>query len=150
MTLTIRRATAEDVPAIAAMLADDELGALRESLDDLAPYERAFAAIDASDHDVLVVAERDGVVVGTLQLTVLRGLSRRGASRAQIEAVRVASSARGEGLGKRLVRWAVDEAKTRGCAVVQLTSHKSRVDAHRFYLRLGFVQSHEGFKLPLS
>ncbi|WP_184928860.1 GNAT family N-acetyltransferase [Saccharothrix ecbatanensis] len=148
--MTIRRATAEDVPAIAAMLADDELGALRESLDDLAPYERAFAAIDASDHDVLVVAERDGVVVGTLQLTVLRGLSRRGASRAQIEAVRVASSARGEGLGKRLVRWAVDEAKTRGCAVVQLTSHKSRVDAHRFYLRLGFVQSHEGFKLPLS
>jgi ribosomal protein S18 acetylase RimI-like enzyme len=150
VTLTIRRATAEDVPEIVAMLADDELGALRESPDDLAPYERAFAAIDASDHDVLVVAERDGVVVGTLQLTVLRGLSRRGASRAQIEAVRVASTARGEGLGERLVRWAVDEAKARGCAVVQLTSDKSRVDAHRFYLRLGFVQSHEGFKLPLS
>jgi GNAT superfamily N-acetyltransferase len=150
VTLTIRRATAEDVPAVVAMLADDELGALRESPDDLAPYERAFGAIDASDHDVLVVAERDGVVVGTLQLTVLRGLSRRGAARAQIEAVRVASTARGEGLGELLVRWAVDEAKARGCAVVQLTSDKSRVDAHRFYLRLGFVQSHEGFKLPLS
>ncbi|WP_238413169.1 GNAT family N-acetyltransferase [Saccharothrix deserti] len=147
--MIIRRATAEDVPAIVAMLADDELGALRESPDDLAPYERAFAAIDASEHEVLAVAERNGEVVGTLQLTVLRGLSRQGASRAQIEGVRVASAVRGQGLGEELVRWAVDEAKARGCAVVQFTSDKSRVDAHRFYLRLGFTQSHEGFKLTL-
>jgi GNAT superfamily N-acetyltransferase len=146
----IRRATAEDVPAIVAMLADDELGALRESPDDLTPYERAFAAIDAAEHEVLVVAERDGEVVGTLQLTVLRGLSRQGASRAQVEGVRVASAARGQGLGEELMRWAVDEAKARGCAVVQFTSDKSRLDAHRFYLRLGFTQSHEGFKLTLS
>lgn len=150
MPLTIRRATAEDVPAIVAMLADDELGALRESPADLAPYERAFAAIDASEHEVLVVAEQDGAVVGTLQLTVLHGLSRRGASRAQIEAVRVASTSRGGGLGERLVRWAVEEAAARGCAIVQLTSDKGRVDAHRFYRRLGFTQSHEGFKLALS
>ncbi len=150
MPLTIRRATAEDVPAIVAMLADDELGALRESPADLAPYERAFAAIDASGHEVLVVAEQDGAVVGTLQLTVLHGLSRRGASRAQIEAVRVASTSRGEGLGERLVRWAVEEAAARGCAIVQLTSDKGRADAHRFYRRLGFAQSHEGFKLALS
>ncbi|WP_081915733.1 GNAT family N-acetyltransferase [Saccharothrix sp. NRRL B-16314] len=148
--MTIRRATAEDVPAIVAMLADDELGALRESPADLAPYERAFAAIDASGHEVLVVAEQDGAVVGTLQLTVLHGLSRRGASRAQIEAVRVASTSRGEGLGERLVRWAVEEAAARGCAIVQLTSDKGRADAHRFYRRLGFAQSHEGFKLALS
>jgi GNAT superfamily N-acetyltransferase len=146
----IRRATAEDVPAIVAMLADDELGAQRESPDDPEPYLRAFAAIDASPHEVLAVAELDGEVVGTLQLTVLRGLSRRGASRAQIEAVRVAAPRRGQGLGEKLVRWAVDEARARGCAVVQFTSDKSRVDAHRFYLRLGFAQSHEGFKLTLS
>jgi ribosomal protein S18 acetylase RimI-like enzyme len=146
----IRRATAEDVPAIVALLADDELGASRESPDDLAPYLRAFEAVDAAGHEVLAVAERDGEVVGTLQLTVLRGLSRRGAARAQIEGVRVASSARGQGLGERLVRWAVEEARARGCAVVQFTSDKSRVDAHRFYRRLGFTQSHEGFKLALS
>lgn len=148
--MIIRRATAEDVPAIVAMLADDELGALRESPDDLAPYARAFEVIDASDHEVLVVAERDGEVVGTLQLTVLRGLSRRGALRAQVEGVRVASAARGQGLGEKLVRWAVEEARTRGCVVVQLTSDKSRVGAHRFYHRLGFAQTHEGFKLLLS
>ncbi|NUT49101.1 MAG: GNAT family N-acetyltransferase [Saccharothrix sp.] len=146
----IRRATVEDVPAIVAMLADDELGALRESPDDLTPYLRAFEAIDAAGHEVVAVAERDGLVVGTLQLTLLRGLSRRGATRAQIEGVRVASSARGQGLGEALVRWAVEEATARGCAVVQLTSDKSRVDAHRFYLRLGFTRSHEGFKLALA
>ncbi|MEU4761898.1 GNAT family N-acetyltransferase [Actinosynnema sp. NPDC023794] len=148
--MIIRRATAEDVPAIVAMLADDELGARRESPDDLAPYLRAFEAIDAAGHEVLAVAERDGEVVGTLQLTVLRGLSRRGAARAQVEAVRVASPVRGQGLGEELVRWAIDEARARGCVVVQFTSDKTRVDAHRFYRRLGFVQSHEGFKLPLS
>ncbi|WP_281277847.1 GNAT family N-acetyltransferase [Saccharothrix texasensis] len=148
--MVVRRATAEDVPAIVAMLADDELGARRESPGDLGPYLRAFEAIDAADHELLAVAERDGAVVGTLQLTVLRGLSRGGASRAQIEAVRVASSTRGQGLGERLVRWAVEEARARGCAIVQFTSDKSRVDAHRFYRRLGFAQSHEGFKLELS
>lgn len=148
--MIIRRATAEDVPAIVAMLADDELGALRESPDDLAPYLRAFEEVDASGHEVLVVAERDGEVVGTLQLTVLRGLSRAGASRAQVEGVRVASSARRQGLGEELMRWAIEEARARGCVVVQFTSDKTRADAHRFYRRLGFAQSHEGFKLALS
>lgn len=148
--MIIRRATVEDVPAIVALLADDDLGARRESPDDLAPYLRAFEEIDAAGHEVLAVAEREGEVVGTLQLTVLRGLSRRGAARAQVEAVRVASALRGQGLGERLVRWAVDEARARGCVVVQFTSDKSRVEAHRFYRRLGFAQSHEGFKLTLS
>jgi ribosomal protein S18 acetylase RimI-like enzyme len=146
----IRRATAEDVPAIVALLADDELGARRESPDDLAPYLRAFEAVDAAGHELLAVAERDGEVVGTLQLTVLRGLSRAGATRAQVEGVRVASSARGQGLGEELMRWAIEEARARGCVVVQFTSDKTRVDAHRFYRRLGFAQSHEGFKLALS
>ncbi|WP_082403722.1 GNAT family N-acetyltransferase [Saccharothrix sp. NRRL B-16348] len=148
--MIIRRATVEDVPAIVALLADDDLGARRESPDDLAPYLRAFEAIDAAGHEVLAVAEREGEVVGTLQLTVLRGLSRRGAARAQVEAVRVASALRGQGLGERLMRWAIDEARARGCVVVQFTSDKSRVEAHRFYRRLGFAQSHEGFKLTLS
>lgn len=148
--MIIRRATADDVPAIVALLADDDLGASRESPEDLAPYRRAFEAVDSGDREVLVVAERDGEVVGTLQLTLLAGLSRRGAWRAQIEGVRVARTARGEGLGERLVRWAVGEARSRGCALVQLTSDKSRADAHRFYQRLGFVASHEGFKLPLG
>ncbi|MGM1058605.1 GNAT family N-acetyltransferase [Saccharothrix sp. Mg75] len=150
MTAIIRRATAEDVPSIVALLADDPLGARREDPADLTPYLDAFALLDAAAHEVLVVAEDDGQVVGTLQLTVLRGLSRRAATRAQVEGVRVASAARRRGLGELLVRWAVAEARDRGCSVVQLTSDKSRADAHRFYERLGFTASHEGFKQALS
>src|SRR5689334_13987750 len=148
--LTIRRATAADLPAVVALLADDPLGASRESLDDLTPYERAFAAIDADPHQLLVVADRNDETIGTLQLTLVPGLSRRGASRAVIEAVRVAAPARGSGLGTTLIRWAIEEARNRGAALVQLTSDKSRTDAHRFYVNLGFEQSHEGFKLPLG
>jgi GNAT superfamily N-acetyltransferase len=147
--MRIRTATREDVPAIVALLADDPLGAQRESPGDLEPYYVAFDRIDADPHQVLVVADRDGAVVGTAQLSLLAGLSRRGAVRAQIEGVRVSSSERGTGLGTTLIEWAVDEARARGCALVQLTSDKSRVDAHRFYLRLGFEATHEGFKLML-
>ncbi|WP_344683522.1 GNAT family N-acetyltransferase [Saccharopolyspora taberi] len=147
--MIIRRATGADVPAIVALLADDELGSTRESPDDLAPYEHAFAQIDADRGEHLVVAERDHQVIGTLQLSLLPGLSRRGALRAQIEGVRIAGSARGLGLGETLVRWAIDEARSLGCVLVQLTSDKTRGDAHRFYERLGFTASHEGFKLPL-
>ena len=147
--MRIRTATREDVPAIVALLADDPLGARRESPDDLAPYLAAFEVIDADPHQVLVVADRDGAVVGTAQLTLLAGLSRRGATRAQIEAVRVSSDERGSGLGTTLIEWAIDEARNRGCALVQLTSDKSRMDAHRFYTRLGFQATHEGFKLML-
>ncbi|TDQ04274.1 GNAT family N-acetyltransferase [Labedaea rhizosphaerae] len=147
--MRIRTATREDVPAIVALLADDPLGAQRESVDNLEPYYAAFDRIDTDPHQVLVVADRDGAVVGTAQLSLLAGLSRRGAVRAQIEGVRVSSTERGSGLGTTLIEWAVDEARTRGCALVQLTSDKSRVDAHRFYLRLGFDATHEGFKLML-
>jgi GNAT superfamily N-acetyltransferase len=148
-TMRIRPATRADVGAIVAMLADDPLGAERESPEDLAPYLAAFAVIDADPHQVLVVADRDGAVVGTAQLSLLAGLSRRGATRAQIEAVRVSSTERGSGLGTTLIEWAIEEARARGCALVQLTSDKSRLDAHRFYLRLGFEATHEGFKLML-
>lgn len=148
--VVIRTATAADVPGIVAMLVDDELGATRESPDDLTPYWTAFAAIDADPHQHLVVAESNGQLVGTLQLTVVPGLSRRGASRGLVEGVRVAAAARDTGLGTTLMEWAVDRAGALGCSLVQLTSDKARVDAHRFYERLGFAASHEGFKLQLG
>ncbi|MFJ6621533.1 GNAT family N-acetyltransferase [Kitasatospora sp. NPDC091335] len=147
--LTIRRATADDLPAIVAMLADDPLGATRESPDDLTPYRAAFARIDGDPHQHLVVADRAGRTVGTLQLTVVPGLSRAGATRTIIEGVRVHADERGSGLGTELIRWAVDRSRDIGAVLVQLTSDATRADAHRFYERLGFVASHVGFKLQL-
>jgi GNAT superfamily N-acetyltransferase len=144
----IRRARREDVPAIVAMLADDPLGAQRERQGDPA-YLAAFDDLDADPRQLLMVGELGGEVVGTMQLTFLPGLSRRGATRAQIEAVRVRADQRGSGLGGTLIRWAVDTARERGCALVQLTTDASRVDAHRFYERLGFQASHVGMKLAL-
>lgn len=150
--VTFRRATASDLPAIVAMLADDGLGRGREdaSLPLAHGYLDAFAAIEADSNQMLGVAEADGVVVGTLQLTFLPGLSHKGAWRGQVESVRVASSRRGTGLGQAMLEWAVGECRARGCRMVQLTTDKTRVDAHRFYERLGFKASHEGFKLQLG
>ncbi len=146
----VRRATRADVPALVALLADDPLGAGRETPDgDMSAYHRAFAAIDADPNQLLVAATDGDRVVATLQLTFVPGLSRGGALRAQIEAVRVHADHRGRGLGEALFGWAVDEARRRGCVLVQLTTDKSRGDAHRFYERLGFVASHEGYKLTL-
>jgi GNAT superfamily N-acetyltransferase len=146
--ILIRRATAADVPAIVAMLADDPLGATREAPGDPA-YAAAFAEIDADPRQYLAVAAVAGAVVGTLQLTFIPGLSRRGATRALIEAVRVRSDQRSAGLGRRLAEWAIETARSRGAAMVQLTTDASRADAHRFYERLGFVASHVGMKLSL-
>lgn len=148
--VVIRRATAADVSGIVSMLVDDEIGARRESPADLTPYQAAFAAIEADPHQILVVAERNGELAGTLQLTIIPGLSRQGATRGLVEGVRVAGSARGTGLGTTLMEWSIEEARARGCAIIQLTSDKARTDAHRFYLRLGFENTHEGFKLQLS
>jgi GNAT superfamily N-acetyltransferase len=148
--VTVRRATASDIPAIVAMLADDPLGATRESPDDLSPYHAAFAEIDANPNQMLVVADRDGEVVGTGQLSFMPGLSHQGMWRAEIEAVRIRSDQRGSGLGSFLIEWFIEAARERGCGMVQLTSHSSRTDAHRFYTRLGFAQSHTGFKLRLT
>jgi GNAT superfamily N-acetyltransferase len=145
--LDIRRATSVDIPAIVSMLADDHLGKLREGEPDDPAYQRAFAEIDADPHQWLVVGERGGEVVATMQLTIIPGIGRKGAKRALIEAVRVRSDLRGNGLGGILIRWAIDRARAEGCAMVQLTSDKSRVDAHRFYTSLGFTDSHIGYKL---
>ncbi|HCA87795.1 MAG TPA: GNAT family N-acetyltransferase [Streptomyces sp.] len=147
--IVIRPATADDLTAIVEMLADDPLGAQRESPDDLAPYRSAFDRLAADPNQQLVVAVRDGKAVGTLQLTVIPGLSRRGSSRSLIEAVRVHADERGGGLGTRLIEWAIDASREQDCRLVQLTSDASRTDAHRFYERLGFTGSHVGFKLPL-
>lgn len=147
--LEIRAAVAEDVPAIVAMLADDPLGAQRESPDDLAPYLAALDRLIGDPNQHLMVAVREGRVVGTLQLSVIPGLSRRGSTRSIIEGVRVHADERGSGLGTRLIEWAIDASRRQGCQLVQLTSDKTRTDAHRFYERLGFKASHLGFKLPL-
>jgi GNAT superfamily N-acetyltransferase len=149
-TAVLRRAAREDVPAIVALLAEDALGTGGDGADaGLEPYLRAFEAIDADPVHLLAVVESGGEVVGTLQLSVIPSLPHRGAFRGQLEAVHVRADQRGAGLGAAMVRWAVEEARRRGCGQVQLTSQKRRTDAHRFYERLGFVRSHEGFKLKL-
>ncbi|MEU6392469.1 GNAT family N-acetyltransferase [Streptomyces sp. NPDC046939] len=147
--LEIRAATVDDVPAIVAMLADDPLGAQRESPEDLTPYLAAHARLSSDPNQHLVVALRGDQIVGTLQLTLVPGLSRRGATRSIIEGVRIHAGERGSGLGTRLIEWAVDTSRREGCRLVQLTSDATRTDAHRFYERLGFTASHVGFKLQL-
>ncbi|MFD5039601.1 GNAT family N-acetyltransferase [Streptomyces sp. NPDC058378] len=147
--LDIRPAVSADIPAIVAMLADDPLGAQRESPDDLDPYLAAFRRLVDDQNQHLTVAVRQGKVVGTLQLTIVPGLSRRGATRSIVEGVRVHADERGSGLGTQLIQWAVDESRRQGCQLVQLTSDATRTDAHRFYERLGFTASHVGFKLAL-
>ncbi|KOV73511.1 GNAT family N-acetyltransferase [Streptomyces sp. MC1] len=147
--LEIRAATADDLPAIVAMLADDPLGAQRESPGDLTPYRNALERLAADPNQHVVVAVREGRVIGTLQLTIIPGLSHKGATRALIEAVRIHADERGSGLGGRLIEWAIDTSRRLDCQLVQLTSDKTRTDAHRFYERLGFTASHEGFKLRL-
>ncbi|WP_424536586.1 GNAT family N-acetyltransferase [Sphaerisporangium viridialbum] len=149
MSVIFRPARREDVPLIVAMLADDPIAAAREGDPSDEAYLAAFQAIAADPRQELVVAEADGEVVGTMQLTFVPGLSRRGGERALIEAVRVGASMRGQGLGRAMMRWAIDRARERGCRMVQLSSDKARADAHRFYTSLGFVDSHVGFKLGL-
>jgi ribosomal protein S18 acetylase RimI-like enzyme len=149
-SIGIRRARRDDVGFIVAMLADDRLGSARERLEDPLPpsYFRAFEAVDRDPNIQLVVAENsDGAVVGCLQLCILAGLSSQGASRALIEDVRVASHCRSRGIGEQMVQWAVAEARTKGCKLVELLTHNTRVDAQRFYARLGFQASHVGMTL---
>lgn len=142
----------EDLPAIVRLLADDPLGATREQYTDPLPdaYETAFASMQRQPGNDVLLATIEGVVVGCLQLTIIPGLSRLGASRGQIEGVRVASSHRGFGIGEALVLDAVARAERAGCSLVQLTTDSSRADAQRFYERLGFVPSHIGMKRTLD
>lgn len=150
--LTFRRATANDVSAIVAMLADDVLGAKRERFETPLPasYLRAFEEIDVDPNNELVVACLGDAVVGVLQLTFIPYLTHQGSRRALIEGVRIARSHRSAGLGTRLFEWAIQRARERQCRMLQLTTDKTRPDAKRFYEALGFVASHEGMKLTLD
>jgi ribosomal protein S18 acetylase RimI-like enzyme len=147
--ITIRRARREDVDRIVAMLADDALGRGRERIGTPLPdsYFEAFARLDADPNIKLVVAEEAGAVIGCLQLCILPGLSSEGAYRGLLEDVRVDSRRRSRGVGEKLVRWAVDEARARGCRLVELLTHHTRLDAQRFYERLGFARSHVGMTI---
>src|SRR5512138_638830 len=147
-----RLATREDLPAIVRMLADDDLGSQRERVESPLPesYYSAFEQINQDPNHELIVAERNGEVIGTLQLMFLPSISYQGGLRAQVESVRVDKRFQSQGIGSQMMKWAMDRARQRGAHAVQLTSHKSRVDAHRFYERLGFKGSHLGMKLSLK
>jgi GNAT superfamily N-acetyltransferase len=151
-TLTFRDATADDLPRIVSMYADDDLGSGRESDTDPLPesYRRAFTEIAADPRHRLIVAEEAGEVVATLQLSYLPQLSHRGAERAQVESVRVTTARRGSGIGRAMMLWAVEAAQERGCTIMQLTTNARRHDAHRFYESLGFSASHVGMKRALD
>lgn len=149
--IMFRRAQAADLPAIIALLADDILGQQRE--DASSPpnplYVDAFQAILADPNQLQAVAILGEEVIGTLQLTFIPGLARKGAWRGQIEAVRISATHRGSGVGQQMFEWAIGQCRAKGCNLVQLTTDKERPDAHRFYERLGFVGSHIGYKLTL-
>jgi GNAT superfamily N-acetyltransferase len=149
--IIFRKARAGDIPAIIALLADDGLGRGREDTGSPpnSKYLEAFKAIDADPHQLQVVAAVGETVIGTMQVTFIPGLSRQGAWRGQIEGVRIAATHRGSGLGRQMLQWAIDQCRAKGCSLVQLTTDKKRLDAHRFYEKLGFVGSHVGYKLTL-
>ncbi len=151
MPPAFRDATPADLPSIVRMLADDPFGAGRECCENPLPsaYAAGFAAMSAQGGRI-VVAELDGAVVGCLQLTVIHGVAQLGLTRAQVEAVRVASTHRGRGIGAALMRHAIGLAAGMGCSLMQLTTNAARADAQRFYERLGFAPSHVGMKLSLD
>ncbi|MFI0366354.1 GNAT family N-acetyltransferase [Actinomadura sp. 1N219] len=150
--MTFREATADDLPQIVRLLADDPLGATRETPGDEIPdaYFTAFTAIEKDPNNSVIVAEVAGEIAGTLQLTFIPGLTYTGSERAQIEGVRVAASQRGRGLGQDMLNFAIDRARARGCRVVQLTTDRQRPDAVRFYQKIGFRPSHMGMKFHLT
>ena len=150
--IIFRAAEDTDLPAVVSLLADDELGQLRE--DPRQPltqeYLEAFQSIKTDPNQLLVVAvDEAGVVIGTMQISFIPGIARLGAWRGQIEAVRIAKEHRSSGLGQRMFEWAISQCRSHGCNLVQLTTDKTRPDAQRFYEKLGFVPSHVGYKLRL-
>jgi GNAT superfamily N-acetyltransferase len=151
-SVTVRAARREDLPAIVRMLADDHLGGTREAATDPLPdaYHEAFDAIERDPNNEILVATIDDRVVGTLQLTYTPSLSYQGGWRATVEGVRADSPLRGQGIGTKLMERAIDMARAKGCVLMQLSTHKSRTDAHRFYQRLGFSAEHVGMKLMLN
>lgn len=147
-----RLAKLADLPSIVRMLADDELGSRREQHEEPLPksYFTAFEQIANDQNHELIVAELKGEVVGTLHLTFLPSISYQGGLRAQVESVRVDKKHQNRGIGSEMMKWCIERAKGRGVHLVQLTTHRSREDAHRFYERLGFTKSHVGMKLNLK
>ena len=147
-----RRARREDLPSIVRMLAEDDLGSQRERFVDPlpAPYYKAFEQIENDPNHELVVAELDGNIVGTLHLMFIPSISYQGGLRAQVESVRVDEKYRSRGIGSKMMKWAIERARGRDAHLVQLTTHRSREEAHRFYERLGFKGSHLGMKLSLK
>jgi ribosomal protein S18 acetylase RimI-like enzyme len=150
--LTFRSATLSDLPHIVRLLADDELGATREnvSITVQQAYLSAFRAIEDDPNQLFLVCLADATIVGCLQLSFIPGLSHLGAWRCQIESVRIAPASRGRGMGRGMMLHAIELANRRGCRIVQLSTDKRRREAHRFYVDLGFVASHEGMRLFLS
>ena len=150
-TLSYRDATVADLAFIVRLIAEDAVAETPDRPDEPEHprYLAALAAIDADPNQRLIIAEYEGRPAGTLQLAYIPGIARLGEMRCIIEAVHIAPDLRSRGLGSQMIRWAIEQARDRGCGVVQLTSNKKRVDAHRFYQRLGFAQSHEGFKYLL-
>jgi GNAT superfamily N-acetyltransferase len=149
MDVVFRRALRADVPDIVRMLADDELGSQRECYETPLPesYYKAFEEIDRDPNHELIVAERNGEVIGTLHLMFLPSISYQGGLRSQVESVRVDSKYQNQGIGSHLMKYALERAGLRGAHLMQLTSHQSRKNAHRFYERLGFKLTHTGMKL---
>lgn len=148
--LDIRVAVLDDLPAIAALYADDILGRTREAASvDLSAYRAGFERVQADPSTDVYIASRDGEMIGTFQLTFTPGIAQKGVIRATIEAVRTRADLRGQGIGAEMMAFAIAVARARGAGFVQLTSNNERVDAHRFYLRLGFKPSHTGFKYDL-
>jgi GNAT superfamily N-acetyltransferase len=152
MEIKFRQARREDLPEIVRMLADDFLGATRERYENPLPesYIRAFEEIEADKNNELIVAEIDGAIVGTLQITFTPSVSFQGGKRATVESVRVDGKYRGQGIGKKLMEWAITRAREENCLALQLTTNAERADAHRFYENLGFKGSHLGMKLYLK
>lgn len=148
MSVRFRAARVEDLGRVVELIGDDAISAERTGAFD-AHHLAGFEAIEADPNNELVVAELDGQVVGTMQLTYVPGISRHGATRLLVEAVRVDAGLRGGGIGRQMMLWAHERGRERGCVLAQLTSDKRRTDAHRFYVSLGYEQSHEGFKLAL-
>ena len=147
----IRRARREDVAAIVDIFLRDEHGhGDAKGPLDLAPYLEAFERVDASADHTLYVAELDGEVVGTFQTSLIPGLVARGRTRMKFESVHVRADLRSRGIGEAMMRFAIEEARRRGAGLIELSSNKQRAAAHRFYERLGFAKSHEGFKMLLD
>jgi len=150
--IIFRQAKRKDLPEIVRMLADDFLGARRERYENSLPesYVKAFEEIEADKNNELIVAEKGGEIVGTLQITFTPSISFQGGKRATVESVRVDEKYRGQGIGKELMLWAIERAKEENCVAIQLTTNAERADTHRFYENLGFKGSHLGMKLYLK